>query len=429
MTTWAGLPIEMRAAVLERVESARDFAACMASSRLFYEAASDTERRMWRYAPDRTGAPNVFDSDEPVAVVAAVWRRWARRLDLDYEHIVDGPAQNGRLDVVRLAWAIAGLADGAPAPVRCLCPQWRMCACDSPKDAQAMRHKAAGEALCVAAGAGHLDVVFYMISASAALVDARSHALCAAARHAPIDVIEALLGAWAADDETIARMVDHALDFDRPEVVIWLHDSGWLTAEAAAPFLARLVLVAAACARASDFESAWRLLAARDPDLGRCWWRATMLRAGHTGNVDALAWLLDSPPDPGMPPSSPSANNASYALIGAIEHGHRDAALLLRDRGVSVSVTGLACALRQAKANGHGDAVVPLCEAFCTAASAEAGYRLAECACAMDHADLLAFACDRFGPHLAPHARRSARAYGSGKCSAVLLWLDQHFPA
>nr|UMO78497.1 hypothetical protein [Pandoravirus belohorizontensis] len=153
-----------------------------------------------------------------------------------------------------------------------------------------------------------------------------------------------------------------------------------------------------------------------------------MLRAGHTGNVGALDWLSAHPPDPGMPPSSHSAAIASHALVAAIEHGHLDAATLLRERGATLSLPLFQCALRQTRANGRADAIVPICTSFYDPAFMEDGSRLVECACAMDHVGLLAFACERFGPHLAPHARRSARAHGNDKCGAVLSWLDQRFP-
>ncbi|AGO82925.1 hypothetical protein pdul_cds_747 [Pandoravirus dulcis] len=429
MTSWATLPVEMRAAVLDHIDHARDFVACMLASRLFYEATGETQRRMWRYAPDRSDAPNVFNSDEPVEVVVAVWNRWAHRLELDYEQIVWGPARSGRLDVLRFACAIASLTGDAQPVGPCLCLAWHECACGDPERTHAMRSRASREAVRAAAASGLTDAVLYLVNATAVLADLRPDALCAAARHAQIHVIEALFVDWLPDEEMIARMVDNALDLEHPNVVLWLHDRGWLTAEVVAPFMERLVLVAAACACMSEFEGVWRLLVSRKPDSVRRWWRATMLRASHTGNVGALDWLLNNLPDPGMPSSSQSANIASHALVTAIEYGHVDAATLLRERGVTLSLPRFQCALRQAKDNGCADAIVPICASFHDPAFMGDGSRLVECACAMDHADLLAFACDRFGPHLAQYARRSARAYGLDKCAAVLLWLDQHFPA
>lgn len=429
MASWPMLPVEMRAAVLAHIDDARDFAACMAASRLFYEATTDVQRRMWRYTPDRPNAPNVFASDEPVEVVVAVWSRWAHRLELDYERIVWGPARSGRLDVLRFACAIAGLTDDAHQPVGpCLCLAWHECACGDPKQTHAMRYKASREAVCAAAASGHTDAVLYLVNATTASADLRPDALCAAARHAQIHVIEALFVDRLPDEEVIARMADSALDLDHPNVVLWLHDRGWLSAEIMTPFLERLVLVAATCACVSEFGGVWRLLVSRKPDSIRRWWRAAMLRAGHTGNVGALDWLSTHPPDPGMPPSSQSANVASHALAAAIEHGHLDAATLLRARGTKVSLPLFQCALRQAAANGCADAIVSLCASFYDPAFMEDGSRLVECACAMDHVGLLAFVVDRFGTHLVPHARHSARASGHGKGGAVLAWLDQQFP-
>lgn len=429
MATWATLPVEMRAAVLDHIDNSHDFVACMLASRLFYEAATDTQRRMWRYAPERPNAPNVFNSDEPLGVMAVVWNRWAHRLDFDYEQIIWGPAQSGRVEVLRFVCAIVGPAGGAQPTGPCLCSRWRKCACDDPKRIDEMRCNAFRDAVYAAAASGHTDAVLYLMNVIAALADLRPHALCAAASHAQIHVIEALSMDRPPDRKTIVQMVDNALDHRHPHVALWLHDRGWADAEVIAPFLARLLLVAASCACASDFEGAWRLVVLREPDSVRRWWRTAMLKAGPSGNVSALGWLLGSPPDTGMPPSSSSASVASHALIGAIEHGHLDAAVLLRERGATVSLPMFQCALQWATTNGHADAVVPLCEAFYDPALMKGGHRLVECACEMDHVGLLAFACERFGAHLAVHAWRWARASANCKGGRVLLWLNKHFPS
>ncbi|QBZ81419.1 hypothetical protein pclt_cds_832 [Pandoravirus celtis] len=427
--SWAMLPIEIRAAVLDHIDNSHDFVACMLASRLFYEAATETQRRMWRYAPDRPDAPDVFGSDEPLAVVAAVWNRWAHHLDLDYDEIIWGPAQSGCVEVLRFACAIVGLTSDAQPAGPCLCPKWRECACGDSKQTDVMRSDAFIHAVYAAAASGHTDAVLYLINVIAALTDLRPHALCTAASHAQIHVIEALSVDRPPDRKTIVQMIDNALDNEHPNVVLWLYDHGWADAEVMAPFLERLLLVAASCACASDFEGAWRLLVLREPDSVRRWWRAAMLKAGSSGNVGALGWLLDNPPGTGMPPSSSSANVVSHALIRAIEHGHLDAAVLLRERGATVSLTMFQCALRWATTDGHADAVVPLCEAFYDPAFMKGGHRLVECACEVDHVGLLAFACERFGPHLAVHAWRWARASANCKGGRVLLWLDKHFPS
>ncbi|AGO84980.1 hypothetical protein psal_cds_891 [Pandoravirus salinus] len=426
MATWSALPVEMRAAVLAYINSVHDFVACMTASASFYEATTDTQRRMWRYTPDQRKPPNVFDTDEPIEVMAAVWSRWAHRLDLDYEQILRGPAQSGRLDVIRFACTIAGLAGGARPTGPCLCPRWHKCACGDPKQVGMMRHEACRDALYAAAASGHTDAVLYLINnTTAAPADLRPHALDAAARYAQIHVVEALAVDPMLDQETITRMVDDALNFEQPKMVFWLHDRGWLSADAVAPYLEWMVLVAAACACAPEFESTWRLLSSRKPGSIRRLWRAAMLKAGSRGNVGVLGWLLDNPPDPDASSSSSGANVASHALLAAIEHGHLDAANLLRGRGAKVSLPMFQCALRQATTNGYADSVVPICVSFYDAAFMEGGYRLVECACAVDHVGLLGFAIERFGAHLALHARRSL---GTDKNGAALLWLDKYFP-
>ncbi|QBZ81418.1 hypothetical protein pclt_cds_831 [Pandoravirus celtis] len=430
MTTWTTLPVEMRAAVLAHIDGARDFVACMATSRLFYEAATDTQRRMWRYTPDQREPPNVFDTDEPVEVMAAVWNRWARRLCVDHGTVMLGPARRGRVDALVFACAITGIPDGdKPADV-CLCPLYMRdlgyaCECDNLCERQETRRQAVEYAAVGAAGHGHVAAVLYLVDIHNRLGGLLSDVLCTAAKAGRMDIIEAIIARHNVDAPTFTHVAESAVTASRPDVMFWLHDRGLLTDAAAGLVAEQLVRTAAGDGHLSALARAWTLLPPHSARRDAALWARALIRASQGGRTDVLAWLLDDARrlDGGNTNDAPDV--MKRALCDAIACGHVDAVSFLCAQGVSLGSSQLAGALKHMiKWRGGAHNVAPMCERLAQSGLLGNGLFLAEVACRTDHAGLLAFATDRFGPHLAAEARRYLCLYSSPRVSA---WLDEHF--
>lgn len=430
MPSWASLPIEMRAAVLYHVDGARDFAACMMASRLFHEAASDIDRRAQHYTPDQSSPPNVFDSDEPVGVVAAVWDRWAHRLDLDYDQILSGPARRGRLDVLRFACNVTGTVDGIKPAGLCLCPRWResdqgFCCCTDASDQSDVRYCAAREGMIMAAEHGHVDATLYMGDILIALGGTRSPAFTRAAETGNVNVIEAILAVQEVGDWVVHRAVTNAIHAGHAEVALWLRDKGWLSDADIAYFSEAMALSASCHGDVPALARAWALLPPPESRRNRTLWTRVLVNALTFDHTGALAWVLDHASYASETERIDGAGGENPVLCMAVAKGATSIATFMRCRGASLNDRQFARALRFAIDEGYGYAAVAVCECFADSAALGDGRLLVECACAVDHVDLVAFVCGRFGRRLVAHARRRARHHQSAR---IACWLAEHHP-